>query len=285
MIQTRYAQALDSRRRTTIATRLMAGGALLTLLPWVMAKAPGEPPLDMPAPLGWLLLAMGVIVLLRRPWRRPPKPAHPNIATREVVAGSANSAARASAAVPAMPTMPAMPRRLDAGILRRIDDWRFEAIVEALFARTGFETRSQPHGPDGGVDVWLYSGSVEGVPASMVQCRHRVDKRTVLDQLRELKTLMTSRGVRRGHFATTSLLAPDAIAFARNNGIHLLDVSGLLQMIAKLPGADQQALLAVATDSGRGGQPAGVAESGASSAGHATVLPFLRNAEAIRAAA
>lgn len=278
MIRTRYAQALDSRRRTTIATRLMAGGALLTLLPWVMAKAPGEPPLDMPAPLGWLLLAIGVIVLLRRPWRKRTA----DEAGAEAVARSTNPAIRAGTAASTMSTA---PRRLDAGILRRIDSWRFEAVIEALFARTGFETRSQTSGPDGDVDVWLYSRGVGGVPASMVRCKPRLDKRIVLDQLRELKTVMASRGVRRGHFATTALLAPDAIAFARSNGIQLLDVNGLLQMIAKLSVADQQALLAVVTDTRRGGQPAGAAESGASSGGRAAVLPFLRNAEAIRAAA
>jgi len=295
MIRTRYAQALDSRRRTTIATRLMAGGTLLTLLPWAMAGSSGEQTLEMAAPLGWLLLAVGVIVLLRRPWRRPPKQTHPNIGTREVVAGPANSATGTSAAaptvstmptmptVPTMPTTPSMPRRLDAGILRRIDCRRFEAVVEALFARTGFETRSQPHGPDGGVDVWLYSRGVGGTPASMVQCKHRVDKRIVLDQLHELKTVMASRGVRRGHFATTSPFAPDAIAFARNNGIQLLDISGLLQMIARLPEADQQALLAAATDSS--GRPAHAAEAGSSSAGQAAVLPFARDVGAIRAAA
>jgi len=300
MTWTRYTQALDSRRRTTIATRLMAGGTLLTLLPWAMASSRADQALEMAAPLGWLLFAVGASILVRRPWRRPPKQAHPNIGTREAVAGSANSATRASAAVPTMPTMPtmpampampttpsmpSMPRRLDAGILRRIDCRRFEAVVEALFARTGFETRSQPHGPEGGVDVWLYSRGVESAPASMVQCKHRVDKRIMLDQLRELKAVMASRGVRRGHFAATSPFAPDAIAFARNNGIHLLDISGLLQMIAKLPEADQQALLAVATGNEHGGQPACAAESGASSADHATVLPFLRNAGAIRATA
>lgn len=281
MIRTRYAQALDSRRRTTIATRLMAGGALLTLLPWVMAKAPGEPPLDMPAPLGWLLLAIGIIVLLRRPWRKRAAD-EAGSGAAEVGARSAKPAIRADAAASTMSTA---PRRLDAGILRRIDSWRFEAVIEALFARTGFETRSQAREPDGGVDVWLYSRGIGGVPASMVRCMHRLDKRFVLDQLRELKSVMASRGVRRGHFATTALLAADAIAFARSNGIHLLDVNGLLQMIAKLPVADQQALLAVVTDTKRGGQPAGAAESGASNAGRAAVLPFLRNAEAIRAAA
>lgn len=39
-------------------------------------------------------------------------------------------------------------------------EWRrFEAVVETLFQQAGFETKSQSHGADQGVDVWLYSNS------------------------------------------------------------------------------------------------------------------------------
>jgi hypothetical protein len=40
----------------------------------------------------------------------------------------------------------------------RLIEWRrFEALVESLFAQAGFTTRSQSHGSDGGVDIWLHS--------------------------------------------------------------------------------------------------------------------------------
>ncbi|WP_269632134.1 restriction endonuclease [Pelomonas sp. BJYL3] len=38
-------------------------------------------------------------------------------------------------------------------------EWRrFEAVVEALFKQVGFETKSQSHGADGGIDIWLSPG-------------------------------------------------------------------------------------------------------------------------------
>jgi restriction system protein len=51
-------------------------------------------------------------------------------------------------------------------------EWRrFEAVCESLFAQSGFKTKSQSHGADGGVDVWMYSAHAEG-PVSIAQCKH-----------------------------------------------------------------------------------------------------------------
>ncbi|WP_370868866.1 restriction endonuclease [Polaromonas sp.] len=40
-------------------------------------------------------------------------------------------------------------------------------MCEALFAQAGFETRSQSHGADGGVDIWLHSANAQG-PVAVV---------------------------------------------------------------------------------------------------------------------
>ena len=58
-------------------------------------------------------------------------------------------------------------------------------VVETLFAQAGFATRSQAHGADGGVDIWLYSAhhASGDAPVSIVQCkqwmRHKVGVREV----------------------------------------------------------------------------------------------------------
>jgi restriction system protein len=128
-------------------------------------------------------------------------------------------------------------------------EWRrFEALVESLFQQAGFETKSQSHGADDGVDVWLYSRSQPGAPISVVQCKHWSGKRVGVDKIRELRGVMAAHGVQRGQFATTSTFTPDAIAFARDNSINLLDVDGLLGLIKRRTPEQQQALLAVATD-------------------------------------
>lgn len=125
-------------------------------------------------------------------------------------------------------------------------EWRrFEAVCEALFAQAGFETRSQSHGADGGVDIWLHSKNATG-PVSVVQCKHWQGKPVGVKELREFFGVMASHGLKRGTYATTSTYTADARAFAQANGISALDGAGLLDLIARRTPEQQHALLAVA---------------------------------------
>ena len=125
-------------------------------------------------------------------------------------------------------------------------EWRrFEAVVETLFAQAGFETRSQSHGADGGVDVWLHSKNAEG-PVSVVQCKHWQGKPVGVKEMREFFGVMASHGLQRGTYATTSRFTPDARAFAQANGINAQDGDGLLKLIVQRTPEQQARLLEVA---------------------------------------
>lgn len=137
------------------------------------------------------------------------------------------------------------PTEWSPSVFNAIEWRRFEAVCEALLAQAGFEARSQSHGPDGGVDVWLYSKHTQG-PALVVQCKHWLSKPVGVKEMREFFGVMASHQLKRGTYATTSTFTPDATAFAKQNGIHLLDGKGLLALIAKRTPEQQQALLAVA---------------------------------------
>lgn len=141
--------------------------------------------------------------------------------------------------------VPAVPESWNAGIFNLIEWWRFESVVEDLFQQTGFETRTQSHGADEGVDVWLYSGNQPGQPVSLVQCKNWRGKRVGVDKIRELRGVMAAHGVRRGQFATTSSFTSDAVAFALGNGINLLDVGGLLNLISQRTPEQQAKLMLV----------------------------------------
>lgn len=128
----------------------------------------------------------------------------------------------------------------------QVIEWRrFEAVCELLFAQAGFEARTQSHGPDGGVDVWLYSKHAQGL-ALVVQCKHWRSKQVGVKEVREFLGVMASNQLKRGTYATTSTFTSDAVEFARRNGIHLLDGKGLITLIAQRTPEQQQALLAVA---------------------------------------
>lgn len=125
-------------------------------------------------------------------------------------------------------------------------EWRrFEAMCEALFAQAGFETRSQSHGADGGVDIWLHSANAQG-PVAVVQCKHWQGKAVGVKEIREFFGVMASHQLKRGTYATTSTYTADAQQFAKDNGINAMDGPALLALIAKRTTAQQKALLAVA---------------------------------------
>lgn len=154
-----------------------------------------------------------------------------------------------AAATPRTPTSAATPPKSSStwspAVFAAIEWRRFEAVCEALFAQAGFETRSQSHGADGGVDIWLHSTNAQG-PAAVVQCKHWQGKPVGVKEIREFFGVMASHQVKRGTYATTSSYTADAQQFAKANGISAMDGPALLNLIATRTPEQQQALLAVA---------------------------------------
>lgn len=248
-----------------MASRLVMAGIMMLLIPVIFSKMLGNAAGAL-GQLTWLGLALllggGLLFWLSRarmpsagpassfqrpqapspPARRVDRPAPVPVTVPDVVE-----------ALPAklpttQPAPPARPTAWGPAVFDVIEWRRFEAVVEALFAQAGFETKAQSHGADGGVDVWLYSRNQPGPAVSVVQCKHWQGKKVGVDKIRELRGVMAAHNVRRGQFATTSTFTEDALAFGRENSINLLDVSGLLGLIAQRTPEQQQALLAVALE-------------------------------------
>ena len=139
-------------------------------------------------------------------------------------------------------------RREPAWSQKVFDDieWRrFEAVCEKLFGQAGFETRTQSHGADGGVDIWLRSKHAEG-PAAVVQCKHWSGRQVGVKDVREFLGVMSAHGLKRGTYATTSTFTTEAAKFAKENGINTLDGARLLALIGKRSPEQQLELLQIA---------------------------------------
>lgn len=141
----------------------------------------------------------------------------------------------------------AAPRPAAAGwsaqVFHDIEWKRFETLCARLFGQAGFEARTQSHGADGGVDIWLHSRHASG-PVSVVQCKHWPNKQVGVKEMRELLGVMTANKLARATFATSGTFSAEALAFAQANRIHTLDAAGLLGLIAQRTPAQQQELLA-----------------------------------------
>jgi restriction system protein len=252
-----------AKRKEGAAIQLMGVGAALLVIPSFISSTVIAPALAQLRPVGALmLLAGGVLFWLMHKKAAAPAPtqdakapvaARTSSARTEPVDGPVDRTVTELERLKAAPTetsaKPAhKPEFWSAEVFDLIEWRRFEAVVELLFQQAGFETKSQSHGADGGVDVWLYSRHEPGKPASLVQCKHWQGKRVGVDKVRELRGVMAAQGVPRGQFATTSTFTPDAVAFASENGINLLDVSALMKLISLRTPEQQAALLTVALE-------------------------------------
>ena len=251
-------------------------GAGMLLIPMFVGKSPAIAGLASALrPVGWVSLALGVVLLglhhfaktrqsqsekqhndsssntdisIRR--NRKIKTA---VATKSIEpqwvsnAPNSNTSAALSPAPSAGHPIRKPATTWNTEVFSRIEWRRFEAVCEALFAQAGFETRSQSHGADGGVDIWLHSrNSASATPVAVVQCKHWQGGPVGVKEIREFFGVMASHQLKRGTYATTSKYTPDAQEFAKANGINALDGEGLLKLIVTRTPEQQQTLLEVA---------------------------------------
>ena len=238
-------------------------GLLLAIIPLFFGKSPIAAGLRVLAPFGWFMLVTGCALLW---WQLSSRRTRTGQVSRPTPMSPPAPFRRSSSAPPPVDRVPteydclaAEPIEQAAGSRSTPTTWgpavftviewrRFEALVEALFAQAGFETKSQLHGADEGVDIWLFSETTPSTPVSIVQCKHWQGKQVGVDKVRELRGVMAAKSVTLGQFATTSTFTSDATSFAKDNGINLLDFQGLLSLIAQRTPEQQRALLAVALE-------------------------------------
>lgn len=139
------------------------------------------------------------------------------------------------------------PDRFSLDLLRAIDWKRFEEVCAEYFRLCGFHATTQSHGPDGGIDVKLYAPDDRSRLVNIVQCK-QWSKPIGPKALRELLGVMTASKLSRGIFVASSTFNDEAIRFATENHIYLLDGRRFLDKILERPTADQARLLKVATE-------------------------------------
>ena len=127
-------------------------------------------------------------------------------------------------------------------------DWkRFEELCANYFRVLGFHAVTQSHGPDGGIDITLFSTEDPMHVGSLVQCK-QWSRPVGPKHLRELLGVMTDKKVAEGIFVASSSFNDEAIRFAAHNQIDLIDGKSLLRQILALAPVQQKRLLEVATE-------------------------------------
>lgn len=153
-----------------------------------------------------------------------------------------------TAAAPPPPPAPP-PLAWTAELFDRMSAHQFDAVCATLFAQSGLETRVEPHGPAGGISIWLYSRNAQqnkNQPVSVAVCRMGQGQPLAVRHIHPLLAMMAARQIKRATYATASIFTENARRFAKDNGINALDRSGVLALIATRTPVQQQALLAAA---------------------------------------
>jgi len=133
----------------------------------------------------------------------------------------------------------------NAQVFRDIEWKRFEAVCASLFAQTGSKVRTQSHGAEEGMDIWLYAEGAEG-PTAVVRCGHWLGQPVGVKEMRELRGLMEANKLQRATFASTGNYTVEARDFAKSNGITALDGLAILALISRRPAEHQKELLRIA---------------------------------------
>lgn len=110
--------------------------------------------------------------------------------------------------------------------------WKdFEDLTGELFRRRGYAIEeSLNRGADGGVDLRLHQGG----STTLVQCKRWKSVKVGLPVVRELLGAITAEKAARGILVTTSSFTEEARAFARSNGIELIDGEQLTRAVRAL---------------------------------------------------
>lgn len=155
--------------------------------------------------------------------------------------GSASNERRSPDQHPAVPTS-----RWNIDLIRAIEWKRFELLCAGYFEELAFRAQTVRGGPDGGIDVRLFTNASRH-PAILVQCKAWRKVPVGVAIVREMLGVMTAENVKEGVIATSGTFTAEARGFAAGKEIMLIDGDDLLCKLLDLSPDRQRSLLEFTT--------------------------------------
>lgn len=119
-------------------------------------------------------------------------------------------------------------RQTDLQSIRDLSWQDFERYVGEAYRRKGYTVEETGPGADGGIDL-IARKSGETV---LVQCKHRRTKKKVsVTVARELLGLVNAHGAANGALVTSGAFTRQALEFAEQNQLELIDGQGLVRLV------------------------------------------------------
>ncbi len=108
----------------------------------------------------------------------------------------------------------------------------FEDLVENLLVKMGFATEGRKPSADGGIDIVAVSSLPLVSGRYIIQCK-RYGHSVSSPIIRDLYGVVSAERANKGILITTSAFTSDAIDFARDKPIELIDGNGLIGLLGK----------------------------------------------------
>lgn len=111
----------------------------------------------------------------------------------------------------------------------RLDPWEMQELVAGLLRAMGYQAFVSPPGPDGGVDVIAHKDAFGfEKPVIKVQVKHR----KAATGAREIQQLLGANPIGASSiFVSTGGFTSTAVRTAKHNGVKLLDLTDLVQLL------------------------------------------------------
>lgn len=126
--------------------------------------------------------------------------------------------------------------------LRALEWKRFELLCAEYYKIAGFHPQTIHRGADGAIEMKLFKGD-PAKPLAVLQCKTGMAYTVGVKEVRELVSAMSREKTERGTFITTGAFNRDALNFADDHPIQLLDGESFLRKIQALSRQDQDRLL------------------------------------------
>lgn len=119
--------------------------------------------------------------------------------------------------------------------LDRMDGYQFQGFIADLYQRLGFSNvRVGPVGADEGIDIKMEQPTAVGTIRCVVECKHHAEGIIGRPVIQKLHSAIITKAMNKGIVVTSGYFSSDAIQYAENVGIELVDIDKLEELGKKV---------------------------------------------------
>jgi restriction system protein len=116
-----------------------------------------------------------------------------------------------------------------------MDGYQFQKFIASLFQKMGFSNvKVGPAGADAGIDIEMEQTTDVGTVRYILECKHHAKGSIGRPVVQKLHSAMITKGMNKGIVISSGYFSSDAIQYAENVGIELIDIDKLKELAKRV---------------------------------------------------